>query len=69
MCTCECVYVSRRTPKFLSSFTQQPVRKSYTNLRPLCLRFAKLVKGVHHRCSYSFFPHPRATVVVVLSEF
>lgn len=33
----------------------QPARKSYTNLRPLCLRFAKPVKGVCAR------PPPRSS--------
>lgn len=60
VCVCECEYVSRRTPKFLSSFARQPVRKSYTNLRPLCLRFAKPVKGVRlHRRSYARASHTR----------
>lgn len=56
---CMCMYVSRRTPKFFFSFVQQPVRKSYTNLRPLCLRFAKPVKGVRHRRSYIRSSHTR----------
>lgn len=41
----------------------QPARKSYTNLRPLCLRFAKPVKGVCAPATtivfYALFPHPR----------
>lgn len=42
---------------------EQPARKSYTNLRPLCLRFAKPVKGVCAPTTtivfYALFPHPR----------
>jgi len=53
----------------LSSFApRQPVRKSYTDSLPLCLRFAKPVKGVCSipaRCVVV----PAGRAAAVLSEF
>jgi len=62
LCVCVCVRVRLEAHSKIPLFfrARQPVRKSYTNLRPLCLRFAKPVKGVRpHRRSYARSSHTR----------